>query len=84
MKVISTDHKEPNNLTSLIFKKWIYIFLFVHVKINIVFDLFLIRKFFYFTNTRHPLYILVPGERLVFIIFDSVMYTYTCKKAEML
>ena len=31
---------------------------------------------FYFINPRHLLYILVPGERLVFFIFDCVMYTY--------
>ena len=38
---------------------------------------YLENLFFYFINRRHPLHILVPGERLVFFIFDGVMYTYT-------
>ena len=37
--------------------------------------------FFYFINPRHPFYILVPGERLLFWgFFDGVISTYTYKK----
>ena len=39
------------------FKQWIF-FSFVFVKTNVIFNLFLFRKFnfFYFINPRHPLY----------------------------
>ena len=71
MKVVSSDHKQANNLTSLIsfyFEETDILFSFVFVKTNRIFDLFLFREYnyFYFINPTHSLYILVPGERLVF------------------
>ena len=52
----------------LLFLRNGYIFFsFVFVKTNIIFDLSLFGIFFFFfnfINFRHPLYILVPGERL--------------------
>ena len=62
----------------------IFLFSFVNVKTNIIVLIYfyLENLFFYFINTRHPLHILVPGERLVFLFFflDGGMYTYTYKK----
>ena len=57
LKVVSTDHQQASNLTSLviIFFKLIYFSPF-----------FFVINFFYFINPRHPLYILVPAECLVF------------------
>ena len=42
---------------------------------------FYLDNSYVFFNPSHPLHILVPGERLVFLgFFDSVMYTYIYKK----
>ena len=77
MRVVATDHKQTSNLTS-----WLFVFLsnefftFVNDKTIIFFDLLLFRKFTFLFHPRHPLYILVPGKRLVFY-FDCVMYTFT-------
>ena len=60
MEVLSTDHKQVNNLTSLsfCFLSNEYSFSFVFVKTNMIFDLFLFTKFtFLFYQISDTLYI---------------------------
>ena len=85
MKVVSTDHKQANNLTSLIicFLKQRIFFLFVFFclskdQYNFLICFYL-NVFFYFMNPRHPLYILVPGEQLFLFNFwlcNGYIYLY--------
>ena len=78
MKVVSTDQKQTNNLTSLIIcfsKQRIYFyFLLSMLRPIYFFDLFFfyLTYIFYFMNPRHPLHILVPEESLFFFLFLMV------------
>lgn len=76
MKVLSTECKQGNNLTNLVIclkATNIFLFFFVYVKTNIIFwflvYFYLENNFFFFINPRQSLYVFVPGERLIFIIF---------------
>ena len=71
MKVVSTDHKQANNLTNLIvcFLRNGYIFILVCLcwdQYNLLICFYLENLFYYFINHGHSSYILVPGESLVF------------------
>ena len=86
MKLVSTDHKQVNHLTSLIiccrcfFKETDIFFFFVAAMTNRISDLLLFRKFNFFI-------LLIPGTlhisqclaNVQLFIFDRVMYTYALK-----
>ena len=81
MKFVSTDHKQANNLASLItcFLSNGYFISSAYGKTIIIFDLFLFREFLF-------LFLLIPGtilmldERLVFLFWLCNVYTYLYKK----
>ena len=82
MKVVSTDQKQTNNLTSLIIwfsKQRIYFYFLLSMLRPIhFFDLFFfyLTYIFYFINPRHPLHILVPDESLFFIIIIIIIIIF--------
>ena len=85
MKVVSTDHKQANNLTSLIicfFNEPILFFLSMLRPLQCLIRFYLESSLLYFIKPRYPLLILVSDKRLVFIFrFCNVytyLYTYMC------
>ena len=66
------------------FKQWIF-FSFVFVKTNVIFNLFLFRKFnfFYFINPRHPLYESTKLRAKNVLTCQRAVRTYvlTCQRA---